>query len=80
MNNEPVAWMQISAIDGTPMKASLVQTWADDIPLYTHPAKALTDEEILQQAEWMFGTHFFECIDDPYWIEFARAILRKAQE
>ena len=44
------------------------------------PVKELTDEEILQQAEWIFGTHFFECIDDPYWIEFARAILRKAQE
>jgi len=44
------------------------------------PAKTLTDEEILQEAENMFGTHFFECIDDPYWIEFARAILRKAQE
>ena len=42
--------------------------------------KELTDEEILQQAEWMFGTYFFESIDDPYWIEFARAILRKAQE
>ena len=44
MNNEPVAWMQISAIDGTPMKASLVQTWADDIPLYTAPQiKELSD-------------------------------------
>ena len=42
--------------------------------------RELTDEEVLQQAEWIFGTHFFECIDDPYWIEFARAILRKAQE
>jgi hypothetical protein len=43
-------------------------------------AKTLTDEEILQDAENMFGTYFFESIDDPYWIEFARAILRKAQE
>jgi len=42
--------------------------------------KQLTDEEILQEAENMFGTYFFESIDDPYWIEFARAILRKAQE
>ncbi len=51
------------------------------IPLYTTPQiKELSDEEILQQAEWMFGTHFFEMIDDPYWIEFARAILKKASE
>ena len=53
----------------------------DGFPLWTSPQfKELTNEEILQQAEWMFGTYFFESIDDPYWIEFARAILRKAQE
>jgi len=80
MNNEPVAWMQIHYKDNRPTKFSKVQTWEDDIPLYTHPAKTLTDEEILQEAENMFGTYFFESIDDPYWIEFARAILRKAQE
>jgi len=80
MNNEPVAWMQVHYKDNRPTKFSKVQTWEDDIPLYTHPAKTLTDEEILQEAENMFGTYFFESIDDPYWIEFARAILRKAQE
>jgi hypothetical protein len=42
--------------------------------------KELSNEEILQQAEWMFGTHFFEMIDDQYWIEFAKAILKKASE
>ena len=45
------------------------------IPLYTHPVKELTDEEIKQLAEenldmdWQTGV-----------IEFAKAILRKAQE
>ncbi len=39
--------------------------------------KPLSDEEILQQAEWIFGTYFFESIDDPYWIEFARAIEQR---
>ena len=73
-NNEPVAWMS----NGTEFYVQK-NYCPDFIPLYTHPAE-LTDEEILQQAEWIFGTHFFECIDDPYWIEFARAILRKAQE
>jgi hypothetical protein len=48
----------------------------DFIPLYTHPAKTLTDEEIQEIA------HGFEAIG---WMgettyEFARAILRKAQE
>jgi hypothetical protein len=36
---EPVAWMQIHYKDGRPTKFSKVQTWEDDIPLYTHPAK-----------------------------------------
>jgi hypothetical protein len=46
-----------------------------DIPLYTRQAKTLTDEEIEQIADdhidWIYETGF---------IEFARAILRKAQE
>ena len=47
----------------------------DDVPLYTHPAKTLTDEEIKELSEehldmdWQTGV-----------IEFARAILKKAQE
>jgi hypothetical protein len=43
-----------------------------DIPLYTHPAKTLTDEEIDEVLYSMDWAH------DP--VEFARAILRKAQE
>ena len=43
MNNEPIAWMQVHYEDGKPTKFSKVQTWEDDIPLYTHPAKTLTD-------------------------------------
>jgi hypothetical protein len=46
------------------------------IPLYTHPAKTLTDEEILE-----VGNAVTNLIDsNEGWIEFARAILRKAQE
>jgi hypothetical protein len=44
----------------------------EKIPLYTHPAKTLTDEEIdevLYSVDWAY---------DP--VAFARAILRKAQE
>ena len=42
------------------------------IPLYTHPVKELTDEEIdecLYSTDWSYDPH-----------SFARAILRKAQE
>ena len=70
MNNEPVAWMSNG-------KEFYVQKnyCPDFIPLYTHPVKELTDEEIEELAEqhldmdWQTGV-----------IEFARAILRKAQE
>ena len=76
MNNEPVAWMNKIA-------TSWVTTTPDEfkdewIPLYTHP-KELTDEEIAEIA--------MQCSDmDEYGnsqlkdYEFARAILRKAQE
>ena len=74
MNNEPVAWMQIHYKDGTPTKFSKVQTWENDIPLYTHPAD-LTDEEILKMASDKFHYSEYRLV-----IEFTRAILRKAQE
>ena len=46
------------------------------IPLYTHPAKTLTDEEILKiHAENPFKDGYL----NNNLIEFARAILRKAQ-
>ena len=37
--SEPVAWMQVPHKDNKPTKFSLVKTWEDDIPLYTHPVK-----------------------------------------
>jgi hypothetical protein len=43
--------------------------------LYTHPVKELTDEEILKMAsDYLHYTEFKQGI------QFARAILRKAQE
>ena len=60
--NKPVAWT-----DGQ-FYVSFDKTGICDIPLYTHPVKELTDEEI--HKLWL------ECWDE---IEFARAILRKAQ-
>jgi len=72
--SEPVAWMQVPHKDNKPTKFSLVKTWEDDIPLYTHPAD-LTDEEILK----LTCEHV---LDGELMIfnNFARAILKKASE
>ena len=43
-------------------------------PLYTHPVKELTDEEIIEV--W----NAFERTNNLPIVDFARAILRKAQE
>jgi hypothetical protein len=74
MNNKPVAWM-LTLPDGT-------HDWILDgngcegyIPLYTHPVKELTDEEIMAITEPMFVLGDKKMICD-----FARAILRKASE
>jgi len=79
MNNEPVAWINREEGSGS------ILDWEKDhyskvnIPLYTHPVKELTDEEILEQVVFCFGNQS-EDFDDSYWVNFARAILRKAQE
>jgi len=78
MNNEPVAWMLLGLEDRKPKLINLQVidhlegTW---IPLYTHPAKTLTDEEIL--ALWTQKNNLNGAKDV---VDFARAILRKAQE
>jgi len=76
MNNEPVAWMY-ERPNGS-AKLTFVKEkmlWEDmtETPLYTHPVKTLTDGEILQvrkDLDW----------ETDEWIDFAKAILRKAQE
>ena len=80
--NEPVAWMEY--IQGEEWEVWFVEP--TDLPkghtykpLYLHPVKELTDEEILEA--WQEAKHtalntkgnFVEVL-------FARAILRKAQE
>ena len=82
MNNEPVAWMG-NDYDG--MKRELYfeeernklpyRLYETAIPLYTHPAD-LTDEEITQIVSEKLETwNTKEAM-----IDFAKAILRKAQE
>ena len=85
MNNEPVAELLVNdgepwgcrySDEGTLFNAdgSRMDGW---IPLYTHPVKELTDEEIDKFAKrfGVVGLH-----EDAGLHEFAKAILRKAQE
>ena len=47
MNNEPVAWMDEDE------NVVFEKCKVYPIPLYTHPAKTLTDEEILREAYYI---------------------------
>ena len=76
MNNEPVAW-----IGETLMGRQYINGQKDELPvgtaLYTHPVKEqLTDEEI----EIIYKEFFGFKPTDKFAVDFARAILRKAQE
>ena len=72
--NKPVAWM---SPDG---KVSDTEGKLFYIPLYTHPVKELTDEEIYE-VWWQsdVASNYYRDSKE-FGIEFARAILRKAQE
>jgi hypothetical protein len=71
MSNEPVAWIDyLEHSDVYDLNVS-----GRGVPLYTHPAKTLTDEEINWLAK-AYSTMEGE-LNAP---AFARAILRKAQE
>jgi hypothetical protein len=74
MNNEPVAYVNSMCNDYIDWKADPMSI--DGQPLYTHPVKELTDEEILHiQAI----CHLKDVGYDNFIMRFARAILRKAQ-
>jgi hypothetical protein len=78
--NEPVAWIDPNELD---MYVSTTVTkrkqFNIDIPLYTHPAKTLTDEEIANTWDDVRKDATLKSsmkdIQD-----FARAILKKASE
>ena len=80
MNNEPVAWFE----QDPNMKSIWYQSDQDNpnaIPLYTHPVKELTDEEIHELANEHLRTQNQDGAKVVLGLEdFARAILRKAQE
>ena len=84
MNNEPVAWMAVNELNGSystftnDQKQRLLphvsQCYGKWIPLYTHPVKELTDEEIW---DWFKEN---TALTKESALKIARAILRKAQE
>jgi hypothetical protein len=80
--NEPRAWWARDRDTGagyiTLVKPTRMNEVAHEyLPLYTHPVKELTDEEITAISKEIFKDYknFHH-----YQIDFARAILRKAQE
>jgi hypothetical protein len=77
--NEPVAWISRDVLDADHIIKAVVRREQDEqhtIPLYTHPVRELTDEEITEIFDTTFEVRDYE---DSF-IKFARAILRKAQE
>jgi len=93
MNNEPVAWIvrTFDADKGKTVEAIWDFKPMNTIgctPLYTHPAKTLTDEEIktidkLVDLCWGFsvsGVYFHEFQENVETIEKVDAILKKASE
>ena len=89
-NNEPVAYVDKIWIE----RPDLVMSQQLDIgrlfmrsgkeiknyiPLYTHPVKELTDEEIAELSDKILCYQIYDNKESGVF-EFARAILRKAQE
>ena len=89
MNNEPVGNMCIGCGSSWSdkrleierrLRPNLISCCPDRkvVAVYAHPVKELTDEEILISAQYN-GIRASEILDE-YVIDFAKAILRKAQE
>ena len=82
MNNEPVAWMYKKPNGAS--KLSFVKEkmlWEDmtETPLYAHPAKTLTDEEIKNIWCEVYNFKGYDCLTELDY-KFCREIIRKAQE
>ena len=73
MNNEPVAWARQDGVIAFHKKPEVDSQGFKWFPLYTHPVKELTDEDLEAVYQTMTGievNHY----------EYARACIRKAQE
>ena len=90
INAEPVAWISEYTLKNClesnltdEVRATTTVTTNCTIPLYTHPVKELTDEEIwaiaseIEPVEIQWGVRLSNELNV---LDFAKAILRKAQE
>jgi hypothetical protein len=81
--NEPVAWMCPTGLEYKQRandfmyNDALYDTKLNWIPLYTHPAKTLTDGEIRTIQDMC---HLKNVGYNNFIMRFAKAILRKAQD
>ena len=75
--NEPVAWRNLCVSNIGEDSEWIYNEIGQGEPLYTHPVKELTDEEIRHiQAQ----CHLKNVGYNNFIMRFARTILRKAQE
>jgi hypothetical protein len=100
MNNKPVAWINLDRFKDEALyladcvSENKVDNMGITTPLYTHPAKTLTDDPLVNfKPVWQEKPELtltdeeieevyykdFNWADEDY-VKFARAILRKAQE
>jgi len=90
MNNEPVAWTKKDTLiflgnyefGSITIQVQKKKNNEFDIPLYTHPAKTLTEPSVKEIIDlWLYVVNNRPANDKrPVEWHFARAILRKAQE
>ena len=78
--NKPVAWAREDGVIAFFEKPEIDKQGFKWFPLYTHPVKELTDEEIVELSENTLPNEAIGFVPMWQWIDFARAILRKAQE
>jgi len=77
MNNKPVAWRNLCVGNIGEDSEWIYNEIGQGEPLYTHPAKTLTDAEIHTIQDMC---HLKNVGYNTFIMRFARAILRKAQE
>ncbi len=85
-DNEPLAWINKDDYHGW-LNWDKNTNMPINIPLYTHPAKTLTEVEsylsnnsIKESVINCCGEDAYESIDDVWWRLLANDLLRKAQE
>jgi hypothetical protein len=82
--NKPVAWMFQGAFDISTyvsFEKPNPDIYPNPTPLYAHPVKELTDEEINQIFVEQTGFYFDDNpADDLALMDFAKALLLEAQE